>query len=285
MSWTEKLLYQFKPRIAASRDLPETVRGRLRNDHFVLVAKFENEETSFTFNVPYHITPHKLLDMVLTKKALTTNKRQDRASDYILKISGQDEYIFGDYPLIQFIYIQDMLSRDGVPTVVTQCVSNVKVFEDDDMLYAIGDDERKDFKQTSTCTLRKKTKYLSSWNIDDRFQITIKSIVGLNCDTNRAVEIGVQVGLFHGGISLCEAKKTTETKLSISTAIFNEKLSFDINVANIPRMARLCLVVYETTKSAKGGGNRGRRIKDANKVSFAPFFCFKVYFYYERKML
>lgn len=106
MTWAEKLLYQFPPRVANSPDMPETVKGRLRNDHFVLVVKFENDETSFTFNVRYDKLPQELLDLVLAKKALTMNKRHDRASDYVLKIAGRDEYLFGYYPLVQFLYIQ-----------------------------------------------------------------------------------------------------------------------------------------------------------------------------------
>lgn len=261
MTWQEKMLYQFPPRIANTADLPETVRGRLRNDHFVLVAKFENDVTSFTFNVHYHTKPQQLLDTVLNKKALTTNRRHDRYTEYILKISGQDEYLYGDYPLVQFLYIQDTLSRDGVPTVVTQCVHNVQVFEDS---ICQEEDQPKNLN-IQTQTLRKKGRSVSSWNIKENFQLIVKAVNGLNCDTNRTVEIGVQIGLFHGGKSLCEPKKTSETKLCIATANFNETLNFDISVSNVPRMARLCLVIYEIAKNSKGSTARGRRVKDKVK--------------------
>lgn len=74
----------------------------------------------------------------------------------------------------------------------------------------------------------------------------------------------VQAGLFHGGKSLCQSQKTQEKAVVESTAKFDECLQFDILVCNIPRMARLCLVVYEISKSSKGV--RSRRLKDSKQV-------------------
>lgn len=84
------------------------------------------------------------------------------------------------------------------------------------------------------------------------------------------MEVGIQVGLFHGGKSLCEKQKTTEKIIntgSVETE-WNETLTFDISVTNIPRMARLCCVVYETCKNVKTGGLRARRLKDCGKDLF-----------------
>ena len=52
--------------------------------------------------------------------------------------------------------------------------------------------------------------------------------------------------------------------VNLGLAGFNEELCFDLLVSNIPRMARLCLVVYEISKSAKGV--RSRRLKDSKQV-------------------
>lgn len=88
MTWADKMMYQYPPRLASTPEIPDTVKTRLRNDHFVLVAKFHNNEiSSFTFNVHYAITPLKMIEMVLNKKALQMNAKSDRVSDYILKVS------------------------------------------------------------------------------------------------------------------------------------------------------------------------------------------------------
>lgn len=266
MTLVEKLAYQYPLRLASCTEIPENVKKRLRNDHFVLVAKFHNDETSsFTFNVPYYITPAKMLDMVLAKKALTMNAKGDRASDYILKVCGQDEYLFGDYPLVQFLYIQDTLSRVGVPTLVVKPLVNVDVFEDS--TYQSTKDFMRTSKQQAVCTLRKKVRQILSWEIDMPFQCHIHIIRDLNiADDNRYNEIGVQVGLYHGGKALCEPQRTTEKALtSQRTVNWDEDLNFNINVMNLPRMTRLCFVVYETVKNAKYSGTKTRRLKDTNK--------------------
>jgi len=67
--------------------------------------------------------------------------------------------------------------------------------------------------------------------------------------------------LFHGGKSLCETQKTTEKQVSKEGSCeWEEDLTFDLQVCNIPRMARLCLVVYEISKTAKGV--KSRKVKD-----------------------
>lgn len=69
--------------------------------------------------------PSKLIEMVLNKKANLLNVRGEKPSDYVLKVCGQDEFLVGDYPLIEFQYIQDSIARDIVPTVVTISVKSV----------------------------------------------------------------------------------------------------------------------------------------------------------------
>ena len=77
----------------------------------------------------------------------------------------------------------------------------------------------------------------------------------------------MQAGLFHGGKSLTEPKKTSDRQMTKDCECFwEEKLEFDLTVQNIPRMARLCLVVYEISKTAKGV--KSRKIKDSKQVYY-----------------
>ena len=82
-------------------------------------------QTTFTFNVHHMTTPHELLQTILNKKAIMLNSHGEHAADFVLKVCGQEEYLVGNYPLTQFQYVQDMLARDGVPTLVTVSVNNV----------------------------------------------------------------------------------------------------------------------------------------------------------------
>lgn len=159
---------------------------------------------------------------------------------------------------------------------------------------------------SSAQTLRNKNKlkHTLSWDIDAQFQCTINEINGLNFSSSccglssssssstggsisngsdRNTDIGIQIGLFHGGKSLCQSKKTTEVPIKFDgTASWDETLVFDINVKNIPRAARLCIVVYETSKNysksttslnslsstTSTNSSKSRRLKDSsNKES------------------
>lgn len=76
--------------------------------------------SSFIFNVFPSIKPRKLLEMFLFQRATTImNIRNERTNEYVLKVCGQDDFVVGDCELIQFQYIQDCISRDIMPTLVT----------------------------------------------------------------------------------------------------------------------------------------------------------------------
>lgn len=61
----------------------------------------------------------------MAKKANILNTRGERPHDYVLKVCGRDEYLVGDRQIIDFQYIQDCLSRDVIPVVVTMSVHSV----------------------------------------------------------------------------------------------------------------------------------------------------------------
>uniref|UniRef100_A0AAQ4QTE3 Phosphatidylinositol 3-kinase catalytic subunit type 3 n=1 Tax=Gasterosteus aculeatus aculeatus TaxID=481459 RepID=A0AAQ4QTE3_GASAC len=53
----------------------------------------------------------------------------------------------------------------------------------------------------------------------------------------------VQAGLFHGSELLCKVMTTSEVSVC-SEPLWDQKLEFDINVADLPRMSRLCFALY-----------------------------------------
>lgn len=283
MSWHERLIYQYPPRLSNKIKIPDTIMGRFKNKKFMIVSRSENDaNSSFTHEIDYDLSPTEILKKILLKMSHTMNKSHQSYEEYILKICGQDEYIFGENPIIQFLHVQDVLSANGIPSFVIQAKTNVELFKRSIYITALQIEDRsggivaaKDKKlrppssTTCTSTLKKKQKFISSWDIKQQLQITIQGIKGLNCDMNKAVEVGIQVGIFHGGKSLCEPQKTnTISLLPDGCANWDQVLKFDLMVYNVPRMARLCLVVYEITKSPKSstgtGGTKKGQIK-ANK--------------------
>lgn len=217
------------------------------------------------FHIPHTTTPHQLLVMILNKRANTLMSRGERPNDFTLKVCGQEEYLIGDYPLIQFSYIQDCLARDITPTLVTLSVNSIVLDQDNLMDNPELENQKRARPSFSTLTLRKKGKHISAWKLEEQFVFTVNGISRLNCDANRQVEVGLQAGLFHGGKSLCESQKTKEAVLNQEGCCeWQETLRFDIKVCDIPRMARLCFVLYEISKTAKGLKSR-RMWKDSKQ--------------------
>lgn len=200
--WLDRLYYQFPPRLAANANVPQSIATRLREGNFVLQTKFENTETVFTFNIHYTTTPKKLMQQILNKKANTLNARGERPNDFVLKVVGQDEYLVGDHPLIQFEYVQETLSRDGTPTLVTVGAENVPVLEGNEYETRDALEQKRPRQSISTLTLRKKGKHISSWDLDDKFSCTVSIICRLNCDLSRTVEVGFGSGRLRAVVML-----------------------------------------------------------------------------------
>uniref|UniRef100_A0A674H0Q8 Phosphatidylinositol 4,5-bisphosphate 3-kinase catalytic subunit beta isoform n=1 Tax=Taeniopygia guttata TaxID=59729 RepID=A0A674H0Q8_TAEGU len=84
----------------------------------------------------------------------------------------------------------------------------------------------------------------------------------------------VEAGLFHGTELLCKTIVSTEIS-GRSDHVWNEVLEFEINVCDLPRMARLCFAVYavmdkmKTKKSTKAmNPSKYQTIRKAGKVHY-----------------
>lgn len=270
MTLKDKILYQYPPKLAKTNEIPIQVKSVLReNNEFQIVAKLPNESiNTITLQVSCFLDPSQLLEQIILKKqSKMKNPVRGRSHEYILKICGQEEYIFGEFPLIQFLYIQDRLSRGETPIVVVTFVTDVYVFTSN---YVKSEKPIQNQTKMDVRTLPRKhrDKQQSTWEIDEQFTFAIQALNNFTVDANKTIEIGIQAGLFHGGKSLCEKQCTSERKMigndnNKASVEFDETLKFDIKISNIPRMTRLCLVIYEVVKNIKHA--RTRRLKHAQK--------------------
>lgn len=94
------------------------------------------------------------------------------------------------------------------------------------------------------------------------------------------LQVHVRAGLFHGTELLCKTIVSTEIS-GRSDHVWNEVLEFEINVCDLPRMARLCFAVYavmdkmKTKKSTKAmNPSKYQTIRKAGKVVIISFAVF-----------
>ncbi|XP_055904205.1 phosphatidylinositol 4,5-bisphosphate 3-kinase catalytic subunit beta isoform [Eupeodes corollae] len=264
VSWSEKLLYEHPLRLARTPRMP-TIKGRLRSDSFVVSVKLENDESIFSLRANDTDTPTKLIEMALAKMSRSMVKLNGQStSSYILRVGGRDEYLFGEFPLIQFVYIQESLSRDGVPLIVLKPIHTLPTYINHKQLsieYKPKTTENLNYK---TSTIRKRQKFASSWDIQEPFRLELHGIDNVNCDLNPTPEIGVHLGLFHGERRLCALQKSTELPVdNDGKIVLNEAIAFDIFLQNVPRSARLCISIY--AKTVKLGGSRSKKISTSKE--------------------
>ncbi|XP_017084923.1 phosphatidylinositol 4,5-bisphosphate 3-kinase catalytic subunit delta isoform [Drosophila eugracilis] len=260
-TWQQRLLYEHPLRLANSTKMPDLIRDRHPTRTFLIVVKNENDQSTFTLSVNEQDTPLSLTESTLQKMNRSQMKMNDRTSEYILKVSGRDEYLLGDYPLIQFLYIQETLSDSAVPNVVLQSVYRIESYINHHNEQALVPKRQAPKKQPA---LLSKTPS-SMWDMGNYFQLTLHSISNVNYDKARAFKVGVHVGLFHGEQKLC-SHKMADTPSNFDTFSFNDLvISFDIQMRNLPRMTRLCIVIFEVTnmsRSKKSSNNKDSTLKD-----------------------
>ena len=97
-----------------------------------------------------------------------------------------------------------------------------------------------------------------STSIEKPFKIFIETInFASEVRDLSSLKLGFQIGLFHGGKPL-EPLKTIFLKgpPENGTLLVNHLVEFEILVANLPRMAKLCFGLYE--KRTNYSGTKGR---------------------------
>ncbi|KRT83788.1 hypothetical protein AMK59_4719, partial [Oryctes borbonicus] len=228
----------------------------------VVTIKFNHLDNKISLSVSPETYPELLLEKYLEKMANRLNIREN-VDNYVMKVYGQDEYLIGNYQLIEFQYIQEAISNDVIPVLLVVKKSDIGTTVEDDIDNINHSENKK--PSFSTLTLRKKNKYKSAWSTKDMFKVTLNTITGINCDTKRNVEVGILVSIFHGGKSLCEAQKIDERTIE-DTGQFDihETLVFNIEVCNIPKNAKLCFVLYEVNRNSKS--NKTKKLKESLNV-------------------
>uniref|UniRef100_A0A2I2YNX7 Phosphatidylinositol 4,5-bisphosphate 3-kinase catalytic subunit beta isoform n=1 Tax=Gorilla gorilla gorilla TaxID=9595 RepID=A0A2I2YNX7_GORGO len=237
LSWMDWLKQTYPPEHEPS--IPENLEDKLYGGKLIVAVHFENCQDVFSFQVSPNMNPIKVNELAIQKR-LTIHGKEDEVSpyDYVLQVSGRVEYVFGDHPLIQF---QSGWSRS--PDLMIHLPQPPKV---------LG--------------------LQHVWENNNPFQIVL--VKGNKLNTEETVKVHVRAGLFHGTELLCKTIVSSEVS-GKNDHIWNEPLEFDINICDLPRMARLCFAVYavldkvKTKKSTKTiNPSKYQTIRKAGKVHY-----------------
>uniref|UniRef100_A0A663LSK0 Phosphatidylinositol 4,5-bisphosphate 3-kinase catalytic subunit delta isoform n=1 Tax=Athene cunicularia TaxID=194338 RepID=A0A663LSK0_ATHCN len=103
--------------------------------------------------------------------------------------------------------------------------------------------------------------YGSLWSLEQSFYIEL--VQGSKVNADERMKLVVQAGLFHGNEMLCKTVSSSEVNVC-SEPVWKQRLDFDINICDLPRMARLCFALYAVIEKAKKARSTKKKSKKAD---------------------
>ncbi|XP_066475481.1 phosphatidylinositol 4,5-bisphosphate 3-kinase catalytic subunit beta isoform [Tiliqua scincoides] len=272
LSWMDWLKHTYPPEQEPA--VQENLQDKLYGGNLVVAVHFVNREDVFSFQVSPNINPIKLNELAI-RKSLTVHGREDEEFDpydYVLQVSGRLEYVFGDHPLIQFQYIRRCVMNRALPQLTLVHCCSIKKMCEQEMIAIEAAINRKSYNLPVPLPPKKSRPVASVWDITSPFRVVL--VDGNKLNTEEPAKVHVRAGLFHGTELLCEPRVSSEIS-GRNDHVWSEPLEFDINVCDLPRMARLCFVVYavmdkmKNKKSSKTlNPSKYQTIRKAGKVHY-----------------
>ncbi|XP_062813512.1 phosphatidylinositol 4,5-bisphosphate 3-kinase catalytic subunit alpha isoform isoform X3 [Anolis carolinensis] len=170
---------------------------------------------------------------------------QEYQGKYLLKVCGCDEYLLEKYPLSQYKYMRNCITIGRLPhlmlmskeSLYSQLPANVFVLPS----YAR--------RSATSAHVNGDVPSKSLWSINSLLRIKILCATYVNVNIRDIDKIYVRTGIFHGGEPLCDNVNTQ--RVPCSNPRWNEWLSYDIYLPDLPRAARLCVSIC-SVKGRKG---------------------------------
>uniref|UniRef100_A0A8C3LLP3 Phosphatidylinositol 4,5-bisphosphate 3-kinase catalytic subunit delta isoform n=1 Tax=Chrysolophus pictus TaxID=9089 RepID=A0A8C3LLP3_CHRPC len=189
--------------------------------------KFQSGGVNFTFQISPNEFPITLMSYAVKKQATVfRHETMENPEDYTLQVNGKYEYLYGNYPLYQFQYIRSCLHRGLTPHLTMVHSSTIIAMRDEQIN-----------NRSSPCGFTVSYSFSSP-------------------------QLVVQAGLFHGNEMLCKTVSSSEVNVC-SEPVWKQRLDFDINICDLPRMARLCFALYAVIEKAKKARSTKKKSKKA----------------------
>uniref|UniRef100_A0A8C0FS01 Phosphatidylinositol 4,5-bisphosphate 3-kinase catalytic subunit delta isoform n=1 Tax=Bubo bubo TaxID=30461 RepID=A0A8C0FS01_BUBBB len=221
--------------------------------------KFQSGGESFTFQISPKEFPITLMSYAIKKQATVfRHETLENPEDYTLQVNGKCEYLYGNYPLYQFQYIRSCLHR-GLTPHLTMVHSSTIIAMRDEQTNCIASPPKMAAKPPPLP--KKKPNYGSLWSLERSFYIEL--VQGSKVNADERMKLVVQAGLFHGNEMLCKTVSSSEVNVC-SEPVWKQRLDFDINICDLPRMARLCFALYAVIEKAKKARSTKKKSKKAD---------------------
>ncbi|XP_059574846.1 phosphatidylinositol 4,5-bisphosphate 3-kinase catalytic subunit alpha isoform-like [Alligator mississippiensis] len=242
-----RALYAWPPRVHASPELPRPLYDKLDEGQMVVavwvVASLNNKQ-KYPVKISHDCVPeHAIAEAVRaqTRSASLSPEQLKRRvlkyqDKYVLKVCGCDEYLLERYPLSQYKHIRNCIMVGLVPNLMLMSKESLYARLPSDS-FTIPSCPRG--VSTPTPYTNAEVSAKSLWSINSGLRIRIFCATYVNVNTRDVDKIYVRTGIYHGGEPLCDNVKTR--RVPCCRPRWNEWLSYDLYVPDLPRAARLCL--------------------------------------------
>ncbi|XP_070624354.1 phosphatidylinositol 4,5-bisphosphate 3-kinase catalytic subunit delta isoform isoform X3 [Bos indicus] len=241
LGWEAWLQYSFPLQLEPSARSWGPGTLRVPNRVLLVNVKFEGSEESFTFQVSTKDVPLALMACALRKKATVFRQPLvEQPEDYTLQ------------------YICSCLHSGLTPHLTMVHSSSI---------LAMRDEQSNPAPQVQKPRTKpppipmKKPSSVSLWSLEQPFYIEL--IQGSKVNADERMKLVVQAGLFHGNETLCKTVSSSEVSVC-SEPVWKQRLEFDINICDLPRMARLCFALYAVIEKAKKARSTKKKSKKAD---------------------
>uniref|UniRef100_A0A8C6K1F4 Phosphatidylinositol 4,5-bisphosphate 3-kinase catalytic subunit delta isoform n=1 Tax=Melopsittacus undulatus TaxID=13146 RepID=A0A8C6K1F4_MELUD len=259
LSWAAWMEYNFPLQLEPMAKGPGTGPFHIPTKNIFVNVKFQSGGESFTFQISPNEFPITLMSYAIKKQATVfRHETVEKPEDYTLQVNGKCEYLYGNYPLYQFQYIRSCLHR-GLTPHLTMVHSSTIIAMRDEQTNCITSPPKTAAKPPPLP--KKKPNYGSLWSLEQSFYIQL--VQGSKVNADEGMKLVVQAGLFHGNEMLCKTVSSSEVNVC-SEPVWQQRLDFDINICDLPRMARLCFALYAVIEKAKKARSTKKKSKKAD---------------------
>lgn len=239
-------LYSMDPWIT-TKPLPDYLLNKITNNHILIV--IHRDTSSQTIKVSIDDTPFNILQSffikTVNKRALLGIPENVSESDFVLRVCGREEYLFGNYPIKDFYWIRQCLKNgeeihlvlESPPDPEQDVVQKEDWSQVDDCTGVAGTHEQ----LTITEKDHEKVFTVSLWDCNRKFRVKILGIDIPVLPCHSELMVFVEASIFHGQQLL--AQERTSSKPFTEEVLWNTWLDFHIKIKDLPKGARLNLQV------------------------------------------
>uniref|UniRef100_A0A671WHM2 Phosphatidylinositol-4,5-bisphosphate 3-kinase, catalytic subunit gamma n=1 Tax=Sparus aurata TaxID=8175 RepID=A0A671WHM2_SPAAU len=263
LSERDPKLYSMDPWVTRKL-LPDHLLSKVSNNHILVVIHIGT--VSQTIKVSIDDPPAQVLASFFAK---TANKRvllgipDDMCEeDFVLRVCGREEYLYGEKPLHNFNWIRQCLKNgeeihlvlESPPDPELDQVQKEDWAQVDDCTGVAGTHEQltideKDHERVFT---------ISMWDCNRKFRVKVLGIDIPSLPKIPEFIVFIEASIFHGQQLL--AQERTSSKTFNEEVLWNCWLEFNIKIKDLPKGARLNLQVNTPLYLSHPGGKTKSRL-------------------------